>query len=150
MLAKRETNRDGPRGDTPEKIVREFIRRINRLDIERLTQLMTDNHVLIDSLGHRLQGGREAMHAAWAGYFQMVPDYQIRAKTIFGRRNTVIVVGRASGSYMAPTMTDPVGTWCTPATWRAVVRRGRVAEWQVYADNETIRALMRQTGEKAV
>ena len=66
MLAKRRTNRDGPRGDTPEKIVREFIRRINRRDIERLTQLMTDNHVLIDSLGHRLQGGRPAMHAVGA------------------------------------------------------------------------------------
>ncbi len=149
-MAKRRTNRDGPRGDTPERIVRDFVRRINRRDVERVTQLITDDHVFIDSLGHRLQGGRQAMRAAWAGYFQIVPDYQIRANAFFARRNTVIVVGIASGSYRAPAMPDPVGTWRTPATWRALLRRGRVAEWQVYADNEPIRELMRRATEKAV
>ena len=150
MLAKRRTHRDGPHGDTPEKVVRAFVRRINRRDVEGLTQLMTDNHVLIDSLGHRIPGGRPAMNAAWTGYFQMVPEYQISAKAIFRRGNTVILVGTASGNYRVSTTTDSVGTWRTPATWRAVVRRGRIAEWQVYADNEPIRELMRRATETAV
>lgn len=30
--------------------------------------------------------------------------------------------------------------WKTPAAWRAVVRDGKIAEWQVYADNEPARA----------
>ena len=31
----------------------------------------------------------------------------------------------------------------TPAALRALVRDGRIAEWQVYADNEPIREQMR-------
>jgi SnoaL-like protein len=109
-----------------------------------LIQLMTNDHVLIDSLGHRLSGWPEALREAWAGYFGMVPDYQIKAKAIFARGNTVVIVGVASGCYVATPSRDSLGTWETPGAWRAVVRHERVAEWQVYADNEPIRALMRR------
>jgi ketosteroid isomerase-like protein len=34
--------------------------------------------------------------------------------------------------------------WKTPASWRAVVKDGRISVWQVYADNEPIRAIMRK------
>jgi SnoaL-like domain len=34
--------------------------------------------------------------------------------------------------------------WKTPAAWRAVVKDGRISIWQVYADNEPIRAIMRK------
>jgi hypothetical protein len=34
--------------------------------------------------------------------------------------------------------------WKTPAAWRAVIKEGKVAVWQVYADNEPIRAIMRK------
>jgi len=33
--------------------------------------------------------------------------------------------------------------WTVPTAWRAVVRNGQVAEWQVYADNEPLRASLR-------
>lgn len=34
--------------------------------------------------------------------------------------------------------------WTTPAAWRAVVKDGKIAVWQVFADNEPIRAIMRK------
>jgi hypothetical protein len=129
----------------PERVVREFIRRINRRDLEGMTRLMSERHALIDSLGRRIAGSRDTLVAAWTGYFAMVPDYAIKPKATFTRENTVIVIGTASGSYVPVKNGLSVGTWSTPATWRAIVRRGHVTEWQVYADNEPIRVLMRQT-----
>ena len=34
--------------------------------------------------------------------------------------------------------------WKMPAAWRAVVRDSKIAVWQVYADNEPARAVMRK------
>jgi len=34
--------------------------------------------------------------------------------------------------------------WKTPASWRAAVKDGKIAVWQVYADNEPIRVIMRK------
>ena len=99
--AKASVNRNRRREDEAERVVRSFVRQINRRDTESLLQLMTSDHVLIDSLGHRLSGGPEALRTAWAGYFGMVPDYQIKAKAIFARGNTVVIVGVASGCYVA-------------------------------------------------
>ena len=127
----------------PEKVVRDFIRQINRRDVEHMTHLMTDRHALVDSLGNRITG-RDTMRGAWTGYFGMVPDYKIQVKAIIVRRNTVIAFGTASGSYVPPKASGAIGTWRTPAAWRAIVQRGHIAEWQVYADNEPIRALMRK------
>jgi hypothetical protein len=39
---------------------------------------------------------------------------------------------------------DKQNYWKTPAAWRAVVKDGRISIWQVYADNEPIRAIMRK------
>ena len=144
------TNRDRRHDGEPERVVRRLLRGINRRDTESLMQLMTNDHVLIDSLGHRLSGGPGALRAAWAGDFGMVPDYQIKAKAIFAQGNSVIIVGVASGCYLPSTNMESLGTWETPGAWRAVVRRGRVAEWQVYADNEPIRELMRHASTRRV
>jgi hypothetical protein len=40
---------------------------------------------------------------------------------------------------------DKQNFWKMPAAWRAVVKDGKVALWQVYADNEPIRAIMRKS-----
>ena len=37
-------------------------------------------------------------------------------------------------------------TWLLPAAWRAVVRDGRIAQWQVYCDTEPVAAIMRGAG----
>ena len=143
METKRQKRRNQQSDDSPLKVARGFIHSVNRGSLDRLTELMTDDHVFIDSLGRKVHG-RKAMRAAWEGYFRMVSNYRISAKQTLVSRNTVVILGTASGSYIASSNAAPVGEWLTPAAWRAVVRQGRLAEWQVYADHEPIRELMRR------
>ena len=42
----------------------------------------------------------------------------------------------------SPTYTGPKKSWRIPAAWRAVVRDGQIAEWQVYADNKPVYELL--------
>ena len=124
-------------------VVRQFIARINRRDVDGLAGLMTDDHLFIDGMGTRVRG-RHAMARGWAGYFAMVPDYAIEVEQMFVRGRTVAAFGMAGGSYVSPSGRRSAGAWRVPAAWRAVVRGGRVAAWQVCADNEPIRQLMRR------
>ncbi len=128
-------------------MVRRFIACINRGDVNGLAGLMTDDHLFIDGMGNRVRI-RRAMARGWAGYFAMVPDYAIEVEDVFVRGRTIAVLGFAGGSYVSPSTRRSAGTWRVPAAWRAVVRRGRVAEWQVYADNEPIRQLMRRADRR--
>jgi hypothetical protein len=49
----------------------------------------------------------------------------------------VLACGFASATYA------PSGeTWRIPAAWRAKVIEGRIAEWQVYADNKPVYELL--------
>jgi len=36
----------------------------------------------------------------------------------------------------------PKNHWEIPAAWKAVVQRGRISEWRVYADNEPVWKIM--------
>jgi hypothetical protein len=100
----------------------------------------------IDALGNRVQGLAQ-LRAAWAGYFKMVPDYSISHSEIFADGNTVVVFGSAQGTLVNPKdggEPENENFWKTPAAWRAMVKDGKIAVWQVYADNEPIRAIMRK------
>lgn len=134
--------------DEPLAVVRHFMAAINGADVDALAELLTKGHVLVDSLGYRVRG-RQAVTRAWAGYFAMVPDYRIVARETVVSGRTVVVLGTAAGSYVSLDDTNH-GKWQVPAAWRAVIQRGRIAEWQVYADNEPIRALMRNASKNAV
>lgn len=139
----------------------EFVRAINRQDLDAMVEMMTPDHRFTDSLGNVAQG-RDSMREGWTLYFQMVPDYQIIVEEKFARDSAVVLLGIAGGTYShafesvratgMPTML-PDGTskvmnkWETPAAMRARIENGKVAEWRVFADNEPIRKLMRgETG----
>ena len=125
----------------PTDTAREFVARINQHDLAGLIQLMTPDHRLIDP-GGVVVTGREHVQAAWRGYFQMVPDYWIALDQTLTEGDTVVLIGRAGGTYAPDGRLSPARRWQVPAAWRAVVQGGAVAEWQVYADNEPLRALM--------
>ena len=97
---------------------------INGQDLDALIALMTDDHRFVDSEGATLDG-KDACTAAWRGFFAAFPDY----RNVFGDV-------RAS----APGVVDVIGhSECSvaeldgPARWRAEVRDGLVAVWQVFA-----------------
>ncbi len=127
----------------PIEVVLKFEQLINARNPQDVCALMTMDGEFIDSLGNRLQGAQKLL-AAWEGYFKMVPDYSISHSEIFAEGNTVAVFGSAQGTFTKDGKLKKEDFWKMPASWRAVVKDGKIAVWQVYADNEPIRAVMRK------
>jgi ketosteroid isomerase-like protein len=125
---------------SPESTVRSFIRRINAHDPEGLIKLCTPGHVFTDSLGRRLTG-HVALLPAWQGYFSLFPNYRVRVSKLFASGSVVAVFGSAGGT-LAGAKDSSVSSWSIPAAWRAVVRHGLVAQWQVFADNKPVYELL--------
>jgi len=124
------------------EIAKRFVDAINAHDVDGLAKLMSSDHVLIDSLGNKFPAS--ALRSGWQQYFTMVPDYWIQFDQIISDGNVVFLCGSAGGAYTPKGgAMKPENRWKTPAVWRALVKRGKVAEWQVYCDNEPIREKMR-------
>lgn len=111
---------------TPDsrQIVLRFNDAINARDLEGLAALMTDDHVFIDSADTRVSG-KEAVLAAWRGFFEAFPDYRNVFERLNGDGDTVAVSGHSVCSY-APL--DGA------ARWSARIVDGKIAEWRVHAD----------------
>lgn len=131
--------------NTAESVAHAFVRAINRQDVEALAEWMTPEHCFVDALGTAVEG-REAMRAAWDGYFRMVPDYSIAIEETYCLGPVVVMLGEAMGTYTPDGALRAENRWKTPAAFRARVEDGKVAEWRVYADNEPMRRLMAQGG----
>jgi ketosteroid isomerase-like protein len=127
----------------PIEVVLKFEELINARNPQDVCALMTTDGEFIDSLGNRLQGAQKLL-AAWEGYFKMVPDYSISHSEIFANGNTVAVFGSAQGTFTKDGKLKKEDFWKSPASWRAVVKDGKIAVWQVFADNEPIRVVMRK------
>jgi ketosteroid isomerase-like protein len=125
----------------PIDVVLAFMERINAADVAGLCALMTEDHVFLDGLGNRVQG-RETMRKGWAGYFRMFPDYRLSHSEVFSHGDVVASFGTAEATYAVAGKLPKENHWSVPAAWRAVVRDGLIAEWQVYADNQAARKIM--------
>ena len=123
--------------------VLKFEQAINSRKVDDVIALVTEDSVFIDSLGNRIEGTSK-LRNAWTGYFKMVPDYSISHSEIFANDETVCVFGTAQGTFSKGAELKKEDFWTTPAAWRAVVRKGKISVWQVFADNEPIRAVMRK------
>jgi ketosteroid isomerase-like protein len=141
--------------DDPIQVVLQFEKLINSRNGQAIAAFMTADGTFLDSLGNGIQG-TEKLCAAWTGYFKMVPDYSSSHSEIFADGSIVAVFGSAQGTFAkkseagsragwSPATESKENFWKTPAAWRAVVKDGKIALWQVYADNEPIRAIMRKT-----
>ncbi len=126
-----------------------FIDRINAHDVEGLAELMSDDHTFIDAHGNQVSG-KKKMTAGWRGYFEWFPDYCIEVNEVFeendalgsdeasgvveARENgeTFALFGFAGGSFKG----KQSERWRLPAAWKASVKDGRVALWQVFADTK--------------
>jgi ketosteroid isomerase-like protein len=120
-----------------------FVDAINRGDVDRLAALM--------SPGHRLQvldepplAGREANREAWHGYVTAFPDYVIYPDCLVHRGDDVLVLGSTTGSHLG--LPDDEERELK-VIWRATVREGLVALWQVIEDTPGQRAFLGLTGD---
>ena len=119
-----------------EATLKKFVARINAHDPSGIMTLCTTDHVFIDSLGSKLSG-HEELERGWSGYFSLFPDYRIELKSAVSDGTLVLACGFASATH-APSQK----TWRIPAAWRATLKDGRIAEWQVYADNKPVYELL--------
>ena len=127
--------------DTTEiKSVLGFIDAINTHDIARLVEVMTDDHIFIDTLGRRVSG-LQKIREEWQKFIGMFPDYRVSATDIFQKGNTVGIFGTASGTYTLKGKQVSEGHWEIPAAWKAIVKDGRIALWQIIADFEPVRQI---------
>jgi uncharacterized protein (TIGR02246 family) len=131
--------------DAAEIVAHAFVRAIGRQDVAGLAALMTEGHRFVDSLGTAVEG-REAMRAAWTGYFHMVPDYSVEVESTLCDGPVVVMLGMARGTYVPDGTLSAENRWETPAALRAVIENEKVAEWRVYADNEPIRRVIAKAG----
>lgn len=114
-----------------------FLDHINRHDVDKLVECMTEDHVFIDSLGQSVSG-RENMRSGWRAYFAFCPDYWVSHEEIFPSGRLVAAFGTAGGTIVADGKLPPENSWRTPAAWLAVVEDGLVKQWRVYADNKSV------------
>jgi ketosteroid isomerase-like protein len=106
----------------------EFVAAINVHDPDAIGALMTDDHLFVDAEGNEYRG-RVSMHAAWRGYFDWFPDYEIEVERSVSADDVTAFFGWASATYSG----NGRG-WRLPGAWLAVERDGLVAEWRVYCD----------------
>ena len=122
---------------SPVATVLQFLDRINQHDADKLAELMTEDHVFVDSLGKSVRG-RENMRTGWRGYFAFCPDYWVSHEELFENRNLVAVFGSAGGTIAANGKLLAENKWQATAAWLAVVENNLVKEWRVYADNKPV------------
>ncbi len=125
----------------PTETVLQFMERINQRDVNKLAELMTEDHVFVDSQGTSVRG-RAKMRAGWQGYYAFCPDYWVSHEEIFENGNLVAVFGSAGGTIAANGKLPAENKWQTSAAWLAVVEKGLVKEWRVYADNKPVYDIM--------
>lgn len=123
--------------------VLKFEQLINTQKPDAICSLLTDDSVFIDSLGNRVSE-LARLRSAWEGYFKMVPDYTISHEEIFANGDIVVMFGTAQGTFSRDGQIKKQNCWKTPAAWKAVVKDEKIAVWQVFADNEPIREIMRR------
>ncbi len=120
--------------DTKEiSVFKTFVKAINQADLLELEALMTEDHTFIDSSGTK-ETGRQKMIKGWRSYFKMFPDYKIEIEDIIQENEIVGAFGTASGTYNGKRGLVPENIIKMPAAWRAVIKEGKVKNWQVYAD----------------
>jgi ketosteroid isomerase-like protein len=130
---------------TPIEIVLAFMDRINERDPDKLAELMTEDHTLVDSLGHSMRG-RATMRKNWQAYYSFCPDYWVTHEDIFENGNMVAVFGAAGGTISVNGKLLDENKWQTSAAWRAVLEKGLVKEWRVYADNKPVYEIIGKAG----
>lgn len=120
-----------------KKVVLQFIEALNNADIEEIANLMSEDHVFIDS-GDGRYTGKETMKQGWIVYFNMFPDYKIEPIDITEKDSTIGVFGYASGSYKG----NKNKHFRIPASWKAVVENGKIKSWQVYCEMKDIERIV--------
>ena len=116
-----------------ETIALRFNDCINRADIHGLSDLMTDDHVFIDTANNRIEGKTRNIMQAWEPFFAFYPGYRNIFERVVSRGQTVIMQGY---SICSVAILNNVR-----AIWVAEIKKEKVCLWHIYPDTEENRNL---------
>lgn len=97
-----------------------FNDKINRQDLNDLTELMTDDHIFIDNSGEIDRNMKEG----WKKFFKNYPDYRNIFSSVTVKGNVVVLIGYSTCSNERRLN--------GPSMWTAKIHHGKVSEWRVY------------------
>jgi len=118
---------------TPTKTALAFVNAINSKDIERLAELMTDDHKFIDGDGSEYVG-KDRMKVGWKEHLELIPDLTLSVSLQFEEKDTVVLVGHSRGTIIQNGELKLENSWQVPSAWRVVVVSEKVSVWQLYAN----------------
>jgi hypothetical protein len=65
-------------------------------------------------------------------YFDLFSHYTVRVTDVLEKRGTIVLLGTAAGIHVNPKSKERT-RWKVPAAWKAVVSKGKICEWRVFA-----------------
>ena len=110
-----------------ETVALQFNDCINSQNLISLVDLMTDNHLFIDSANNSIVGKLNNKES-WKKFFDLFPDYQNIFEVVNSKNSTVIMQGYSVCS------DDRLNNF--RAIWVAQITDNKVKEWRVYLDTE--------------
>lgn len=121
------------RSESNKSIVIRFAKAINDHDVNEIINLMSDDHTFIDAMDNK-SVGKKGMKEAWAGYYELFPDYLIEISDITENESVVALFGYVNATYKNLTNELDSNFWRIPASWKAIVENKKIKHWQVYCD----------------
>jgi ketosteroid isomerase-like protein len=118
---------------TDKEIVLAFVKAINDHDVDKIYDLMPEDHIFIDGYGEK-HVGKIDMKEGWQNYYQMFPDYSVDITDIVEDNLVIGLFGYASATYKINKDKTNSNFWKTPAAWKAIVENEKIKHWQVYCD----------------
>jgi ketosteroid isomerase-like protein len=126
---------------TDKEIVNRFVKAINNHDVNKIYDLMPEDHIFINGYGDE-HIGKKGMKEGWQNYYKMFPDYLVEITDIVESDSIIGLFGFASATYKNIKDNSNSNYWRTPAAWKAIVENKRIKHWQVYCDYTRLQAII--------
>ena len=130
----------------PLLIALAHVEAINSRELGRISKLIAPNHVFIDSDGTEVTDPQKVL-AGWSAYFSTVPDYQINVDEVFVKNNSIVLLGRASGTFIQNGELKKENSWNVHAVWKTEIVNNQIALWQIYVNPEPMVKIMERLGK---
>ena len=126
---------------TNAEIVNSFIQAINDHDVDKIYNLMSDDHIFVDGYGDK-HVGKNGMKEGWQQYYSMFPDYKVEITDITENESIIGLFGYANATYKNIKDERNSNFWRTPAAWKAIVEHKKIKYWQVFCDYTKLQAII--------
>jgi len=130
-----------------KEIVNSFIKAINDHDVDKIYDLMSEDHIFIDGSGDKYVG-KTGMKEGWQKYYEMFPDYIVEITDIVENDSIIGLFGYASGTYKNLINKLNSNFWKIPASWKAIVENNKIKHWQVYCDYSNLFKIIEKNNSK--